>query len=136
MLFRSDAIQELEDYWSDMYDDIEEDRDVQRYFEIKNTRVITLCRNEYEDLKEVEYIIDFMVYVDYYGIEEYYTDAMKTSSGEGGAVAVYRDGDMKVVSNRLIATPYNDISGMRPTEQIVKSVEDYADKYNCKKTLK
>lgn len=131
-----DAIAELEDYWADIYDDIEDDRDIERYFEIKNTRVITLYRNDYEELKDIEYIIDFVVYTDYYGIEGYYVDARCSASGEGGAVAVYRNGDMEVVSNSLIIEPYTDVTGRKPTEEFIKSVDDYGDKYNCKKKLK
>ena len=131
----SDAVVVLQDYWVDAYDEFEENGNKERYFEIKNTRVFTLTKAGYEDLKDVEYVVDFLLYTDCYGIDEYYTDSWVAPAGKGGAVAVYRNGDMVVVSNNFIISACSDASGINHGEA-VKSVDDYGDQYNCKTTLK
>lgn len=130
-----DAVEVLQDYWADAYDEFEGNGNVERYFEIKNTRVFTLTRAGYEELKNVEYVVDFLLYTDCYGMDEYYTDAWVSPAGKGGAVAVYRNGDMKVVLNNFIPSACSDASGFNYGEA-VKSVDDYGDQYNCKTTLK
>ena len=130
-----EAIELLEECWADKYDEIEKDRDVDRHFEIKNTRVITLKKNEYEELQDVEYIVDFALYVGWYELDEYYVDARAYSNTIGGAVAVYRDGDMEVVSNRLVLDVMTDLMAIEPPENPVKKIDDYGDAYNCDKTL-
>lgn len=132
-----DAVGVLQDYWSDAYDEFEENGNVERYFEIKNTRVFTLQSNDYEELEDVVYVVDFLLYTDCYGygVNKYYIDALYAPAAKGGAVAVYRNGDMKVVLNNFIPDACSDVTGFNHGEA-VKSVDDYGDQYNCKTTLK
>ena len=130
-----EAIEVLEEHWADTYDEMENSRDGERHFEIKNTRVITLKKNEYEELEDIEYIVDFALYIDYYGETEYYVEAPSGGPWFGGAVAVYRDGDMEVVSNRLVLDAMSDLTAIKPPENPVKKIDDYGDAYNCDKTL-
>ena len=129
-----EAIEVLEEHWADAYDGME-NRNVDRHFEIKNTRVITLKKNEYEELEDMEYIVDFALYIDYFGDTEYYVEAPTGGPWSGGAVAVYRDGDMEVVSNRLVLDVMSDITAIEPPENPVKKIDDYGAAYNCEKTL-
>ena len=129
------AIEMLEETWTDIYEDEMYDED-EGYFEIKNTRVFTMLRNDYEELKDVAYVVDFVVYTDCYGIDAYYVDAVQgPAGGKGGAVAVYRNGDMEVVSNCFIQSACADMAGFSRGEA-VKKMDDYGDEYNCKKILK
>lgn len=124
-----EAIEELEDHWTEIYDTSRKNTAKDRYFEIKNTRVITL---QEETIGDVEYIIEFVLYTDYYGSEIPVDAAM--ANGDS-AVAVHRDGSMRVVSDTTIIMRYASFYLMGEDATIVKSVDDYGDKYNCKKTL-
>ena len=124
-----EAIEELEDYWTDVYDEMEDnDMETDRYFKIVNTRVITLDKNDYELLEDIEYIVDFVVYTDYFGNGYYVTDM-----GSGTSVVVYRDGAMEVTHDPImrLCQHYYDYG----IAEEVKSIDDYGDAYNCEKTL-
>ena len=125
-----EAIEELEDYWANVYDEQEDyDMETDRYFKIVNTRVITLDKNDYELLEDIEYIVDFVVYTDYFG-SGYYV----TYTGPGTSVVVYRDGAMKATYDRIMRVCQNHYDyGI--AEEVIKSIDDYGDAYNCEKTL-
>ena len=122
-----DAVKLLQEHWADDYSEIDFG---DGYFEIKSTRVITIKENDVEMFKDVKYVIEFVLYTDYYGSAPYYMN----STGINDNVIVYNDGSMEVVSryiNTYRAHTYNsDFS------DFIESIEDYNDAYNCKKDLK
>lgn len=121
------AIEELKDYWEDLYEESKVEND--GYFEIKNTRIITIKDNDTELFDNIKYIIEFELYTDYMGSAPYYEDV-----GVYNTVVVYEIGKMDVESNLIRAyrnkTYQTDYSGF------IKSVDDYHGYYNCVKKLK
>ena len=122
------AVDELKAHWKTLYD--ASSRHTDRYFEIKNTRVITLKGNDVERFSDVAYLIEFVLYTDYMGSSPYYeyTDQANT-------VIVYKSGYMEVANMNPIKTHrFNtfdyDISGY------IKAIDDYHDKYNSAEYLK
>ena len=123
----TEATQQLKQYWKQHYkeDDIETDG----YFEIKNTRVITIKENEIELFKDVDYIIEYELYTDYMGSAPYYENC-----GVKNNVVVYKNGTMDV-TNSLIRmyrskTYQTDYSGF------IEAIDDYQGQYNCIEKLK
>jgi len=120
-----DAIKAISKYWSEIY---EEDEIGDGYFEIKNTRVIHIKENDIEEFKDVEYIIEFDIYSDYFGSAPYYSNV-----GVNNNVVVSKDGSMSVVSHAIDSyrgrTFNNDFSSF------IEKTVDYKDKYNCVKDL-
>ena len=126
-----EAIVELKDYWEGLYDETEDKgMETDRYFEIKNTRVVSLKANDIEwlDLKDIAYIVEFEIYTDYFGSAPYYSNPYTDNN-----VVVYKAGNMEVIRNvmhqyrnRTYETDYSDL---------IKSIDDYHDKYNWSGTL-
>lgn len=124
-----EAVEELKDHWKEVYDE-ECPEGTDRYFEIKNTRVVTLKANDIEqlDLKDIAYIVEFEIYADYFGSAPYYANPYMYNN-----VVVYKAGNMEVTStvihhyrSRTYETDYSDF---------IKSIDDYHDKYNWSGTL-
>ncbi len=123
-----DAIKELRSAWEDLYDDSIVETD--GYFEIKNTRVIEIMKNDFEGFEDVDYIIEFVLYTDYMGSSPYYF-----SAGLWDSVVVYKNGDMEVTSsNQLLAFARKNYS--YDYSNIIKAINDHGDKYNCIEYLK
>ena len=123
----SKAVSVLENHWEDLYEDSKVETD--RHFEIKNTRVVNIKENNTEEFKNIDYIVEFILYTDYYGSAPYYQIV-----GIDDTVVVYKDGTMEVQRNliNLYRSKYysNDFS------DFIKSIDDYGDKYNCIEKLK
>ena len=107
----------------------EDDIETDGYFEIKNTRVITIKENEIELFKDVDYIIEYELYTDYMGSAPYYENC-----GVKNNVVVYKNGTMDV-TNSLIRmyrskTYQTDYSGF------IEAIDDYQGQYNCIEKLK
>ncbi len=121
------AVDTLKEHWKTEYKEAGADTD--GYFEIKNTRVINIKENTTEEFKNVDYIVEFVLYTDYFGSAPYYQ-----SAGTDDTVVVYTDGTAKVQSNLInqYRTKYfsNDFS------VFLGSIEDLGDKYNCIEKLK
>lgn len=127
-----EAIGELKDHWKDLYDEDEDsDLDPDRYFEIKNTRVITLKDNDIEefDLKDIAYIVEFEIYTDYFGSAPYYVNP-----GMHNNIVVYKDGDMKVQSS--VINKYRNITYNTDYSDFIESIDDCHGAYNCAEKLK
>ena len=122
----SKAVKELEDWWEEIYDESPDLSD--RYFEIKNTRVITIKDNSKEEFKDIEYVVEFVLFTNYFGTAPYYSDA-----GLYNNVIVYKDGSMKVTNNYL--KRYREVTFNSDFSDIIESIDDLEDKYNCKKEL-
>ena len=145
-----EAIEELEDYWTDVYDAADEldaqydgvvDAERGRYFEIKNTRVIEMAEEVFDD--DPVYVIEFLLFTDYYGSDMLMSASYTNVLGQKGqsTVLVYSDGSMKVVDNGAVINQYAnyhmmEIAGaFEDAGAIIKAVDDYGDAYNCVKTL-
>ena len=122
-----DAIDELEEHWEDFYDEHPKYAG-DGYFEIKNTRVVYIKENDIPMLEDVKCIIEFELYTDYYGSAPYYTNVHMYDN-----VVVYNDGSMDVQSH--IMQSYLSMYFSNDFSDIIESVKDYEDKYNCVKNL-
>ena len=124
----SKATNELKNHWEDLYDDSTVKTD--GYFEIKNTRVIEIKKNDIEEFEDVEYIVEFVLYTDYFGAAPYYSYA-----GISDSVIVYDNGDMEVAGINLLRE-YSSKHYTYDYSDIIKTVNDYGDKFNCVENLK
>ncbi len=123
-----DAITELKDFWKEQYSDSYFEKS-DGYFEIKNTRVLTIKENDIEKFKDVKYIVEFEIYTDHFATAPYYTRANIDNN-----VVIYEDGTMQVETNMIemyrnnyFSTDYSDF---------LDSVKDYGVEYNCAENLK
>ena len=123
-----DAIKELKSTWKDIYDETYVKTD--GYFEIKNTRVIEIMKNDIEEFEDVDYIIEFVLYTDYFGSAPYYSYV-----GMSDSVIVYDNGDMEVSRINLLRV-YSSKHYTYDYSDIIEAVNDYGDKYNCIEKLK
>ena len=122
----SKAVKELEDRWEEIYDESPDLSD--KHFEIKNTRVITIKDNDTEQFKDIKYVVEFVLFTDYFGTSPYYSDA-----GLYNNVIVYKDGTMEVTSNYFRL--YSNMNFDFDYSEIIESIDDLDDKYNCEKEL-
>lgn len=100
------------------------------YFEIKNTRVIEIGDTDIELFKDIDYIVEFVLFTDYFGSAPYYS-----SIGISDTVVVYSDGTMEVPNMNLL-TAYRSRYYSTDFSDIIKKVYDCKDKYNCVEYLK
>ena len=124
----TDAIKLLKEHWQEFYEESEVETD--RYFEIKNTRVITLKDNdiEFANIQDIAYIVEFVIYSDYWGSAPYYSNA-----GLYDEVVVYKDGEMEMGPN--IIRQYRNKTYNTDFSDFIASVDDYGDAYNCTRKL-
>ena len=120
-----DAIEELKSEWKDIYNANQNHIECDGYFEIKNTRIIEIDKTDIEMFKDIEYIIEFVLYTDYFGSAPYYS-----SIGLSDSVIVYGNGAMEV-SGRNLLEVYRAHTFDSDFSDIVKEVYDCRDKYNC-----
>ena len=99
-----------------------------RYFEIKNTRVLTIKENDSEQFSNIAYIIEFEIYTDIMGTAPYYYDWNYNDT-----VVVYQDGTMEVKTNPLIV--YRSTTYSNDFSPFIEKIDDYQQQYNCTKTL-
>lgn len=123
----SAAVNELKNHWQDVYNDSKVDTD--GYFEIKNTRIINIKNNTTEEFKDVDYIVEFVLYTDLFGSAPYYQIA-----GIDDTVVVYKNGTTEVQSNLI--NRYRTKHFTNDFSEFIKSIEDCGDKYNCTEKLK
>ena len=100
------------------------------HFEIKNTRVVNIKENNTEEFKNIDYIVEFILYTDYYGSAPYYQIV-----GIDDTVVVHKDGTMEVQRMNLINN-YRAMHYSNDFSDFIKSIDDYGDKYNCIEDLK
>lgn len=122
----TEAISELKDHWKDVYEKSGDTAD--GYFEIKNTRVVTIKNNDLEMFSDVQYIIEFELYTDYFGSAPYYEDA-----GVYDNVVVYKDGTMEVVSHLIVV--YRSSTFEVDFSDFIQEIDDYNGYYNCVEKL-
>lgn len=124
----TDATKELKKYWEQEYQKMSGDITTDGYFEIKNTRVITLKENDSDFFRDVSYIIEYELYTDYMGTAPYYENCAIYNN-----VVVYKDGSMEVTSN-FIRT-YRSKTYQTDYTDFIETIDDYCDQYNCTKHL-
>lgn len=121
------AIKELKDCWEDEYKETQIEMD--GYFEIKNTRIITIKPNDIEIFDNVQYIVEFELFTDYLGSAPYHENC-----GRFDNVIVYEDGTMEV-SHGLI-DQYRSRTYQSDFSDFIQDIDDYQGYYNCIETLK
>lgn len=120
------AITALKDYWTGYYaetSETEKDRaNGDWYLEIKNTRLVELGEVENEPLKDVEYVVEFMIYTNFYGTAPYYNgmDVRNT-------VLIYKDGTVEAGSVSGIP----QYIAMHYEAPPIDAVHDYGAQYNA-----
>ena len=123
----TEATSQLKDYWSQFYK--EQDIETDGYFEIKNTRVITIKENEIDLFSDVTHIIEYELYTDYMGTAPYYENC-----GVNNNVVVYKNGTMDVVSNLIRI--YRNKTYQTDYSNFIETIDDYHGQYNCAEKLK
>ncbi len=122
----SDAIKVLKNDWLSYY---KTNKDNDGYFEIKNTRLIKIKNNDTEMFENVDYIVEFVLFTDYFGSAPYYY-----SNTTNDTVVVYDDGTMKVSPNLIKV--YSGRTYNYKFPEYIDSVTDLGSEYNCIKNLK
>lgn len=123
----TEATVQLMEYWKQFYK--ESDVETDGYFEIKNTRVITIKENEIALFKDVTYIIEYELYTDYMGSAPYYENC-----GANNNVVVYKNGTMDVASNLI--RMYRNRTYQTDYSDFIETIDDYHGQYNCIEKLK
>lgn len=119
----------LEVKWENKYG---EENGIERdgHFEIKNTRVIEIKETDVEEFKDIDYVIEFVLFTDYYGSAPYYSLSTIDSS-----VVVHKDGRMEANSKNPFAA-YTAMNYTTDYSGIIEKISDCGSKYNCVKKLK
>lgn len=94
------------------------------YLEVKNTRIIFLKDNVSGDFNNYDYVIEFILFSNYFGSAPYYDD-----SGIKDSVVVYKDGHTEVKDKNPFKeyrskTFESDLSG------VMENITDLGSKYN------
>lgn len=124
------AIELLKEQWKANY--TKDNLSKNGYLEIKNTRIIWindgLSESESNSVKQyfsnVDYIVDFILYTDYFGSEPYYSNTWLDN-----CVIVYTDGTKKVARDQLDL--YRSRSYNSDYSEIIKSIIDLGSEYNA-----
>ena len=120
------AIHELERVWKGVYQNTEGDG----YFEIKNTRIITIKEDTVEEFEGVDYIVEFVLFTDYFDSAPYYS-----SVGVRDSVILYDDGEIEVCETNPLRL-YSSKHYTHDYSDIIEKIEDCGDKYNRVENLK
>lgn len=115
------AIEKLKAKWSEVY---KKNNVKDQYLEIKNTRVITIKENDNDYFKDIDKIVDFLLYDNYFGMKP----SLYRYSGTDLQVIFYRDGH-SAVSNDYFKLAFgknydNDFS------DVVEDIYDLGAAYN------
>jgi len=121
------AIDLIKENWVQIYD---EDSKTDGYFEIKNTRIINIKDNNVDMFKNVDRIVEFEIYSDYFGSAPYYSDV-----GINDSVTIYKDGTFEVNRQNPINL-YRGYYFISDYSDFIGSIEDYDSLYNCVEKLK
>ncbi len=124
----TEATEQLKKYWKKEYQDTKYDN-TDGYFEIKNTRVITIKDNDIELFQDVAYIIEYELYTDYMGSAPYYENC-----GVYNNVVVYENGTMDVKNNLI--RMYRNTTYQTDYSGFIEAIGDYQGQYNCIEKLK
>lgn len=120
-----EAIDALKDEWKNQY----EEHCGDGYFEIKNTRVIEIKDNDISVFKDVKYIVEFILFTDYYGSAPYYSEAVVSN-----VAVIYKNGNTEITGD--LFRRYSSATYSYDYSNIIKNIVDCGSKYNVKETLK
>ena len=120
-----DAIGALKTEWKDIYSKYDTDG----YFEIKNTRVIEIKDNDISAFKDVKYIIEFILFTDYYGSAPYYSEAVVSN-----VAVIYKNGNAEITGD--LFRRYSSATYSYDYSDIIKNIVDCGGKYNLIEYLK
>ena len=119
------AISALAEQWEDIYDEADIS---DGYLEIKNTRVIEIEPNNEEELfEDVAYVVEFLLFSNYYGAAPYYN-----SNVGNDCVLVYKDGSCKV-SGMNIFMAYSSRTYEFDYSHLTEEIYDLGD--NCNRVM-
>ena len=120
-----DAIKELRNEWKEIYNKSENDG----YFEIKNTRVIEIKDNDISIFKDVKYVVEFILFTDYYGSAPYYSEAVVSN-----VAVIYKNGNAEITGD--LFRRYSSATYSYDYSDIIKNIVDCGGKYNLIEYLK
>ncbi len=120
-----EAIELLTEKWEEIYEDNDIfDIETDKIIIIKNTRLIKIKDNDSEIFKDVDYVMEFILLSDYYGVAPYYMNI-----GIENFVLFYKDGTAEVYKTDPFlyhASRTYDYN----FDEFVDKVTDLDDRYN------
>jgi len=114
------AIAALKETWSEDFSFSNE----KPYLEIKNTRIIFIKEDTIDDFSQINYIVEFVLFSNYFGSEPYYENI-----GVNDSIAVYNDGSIEVCKKNPFMT-YRSKTMENDFSDIIESLADLGAKYN------
>lgn len=117
----ADAITAITEQWNNEYT---ENNIEDKYLKIVNTRIINIKENNTEAFKDIDYIVEFVLFSNYFGAAPYYQNV-----GIYDSVVVYRDGSKEVPQRNRIDV-YRAKSYSSDFSAFIKSIEDFNEEYN------
>lgn len=93
-------------------------------YQIKNTRIIDLKETDIEMFEGIDYIVEFVLYTDYFGSAPYYNNA-----GIYDTVSVYADGHAEI-NKRNLFDVYRSNTYLTDFSDIIQEITDLGAAYN------
>lgn len=117
----SDAIEVIAEYWDDEYtkNDIED-----KYLKIVNARIINIKENNEKAFEDIDYIVEFVLFSNYFNSSPYYQNI-----GMYDSVVVYKDG-RKEVARQNQFNLYRAKNYSSDFSEFIESIEDFNEQYN------
>ena len=97
--------------------------------DVKNVRIVKLKENDKDRLKDVDFIVEFLFYMNYYQPGDAYSQSVNMND----SIAFYKDGTAKL-ENRLIYA-YQMMSYDVDTSGYIEEVRDFGAAFNRKLTI-
>lgn len=117
------GIDALTEKWEEIYSDGRYEGD--KHLEIRNTRVVQVNPDTaVAEFQDVDYIVEFILFTDYFGSGPYYENV-----GVYDSVMVYKDGTVLVEARNPLSV-YRGINYITDFSDIIESISDYGDAYN------
>ena len=119
------SIDLIEDAWWERYEKSGVVDKKDWYLEIKNTRYIKLSDHNVKTLENVDAVIEFDLYTNFYGTKPYYENGVPPD-----CVVIYTDGTMEV-RDYAVMRAYRATTYDTEFANFIEYVKDYNGKYNC-----
>lgn len=118
-----EGIDVLTEKWAEIYSDDRYEGD--KHLEIRNTRVVQINPDTtVTEFQDVDYIVEFILFTDYFGSGPYYENV-----GVYDSVVVYKDGTACVETKNPLSV-YRAINYITDFSDIIESMSDYGNAYN------
>ena len=85
--------------------------------------------NDISVFKDVKYIVEFILFTDYYGSAPYYSEAVVSN-----VAVIYKNGNAEITGD--LFRRYSSATYSYDYSNIIKNIVDCGSKYNVKETLK